>query len=308
MKDGVRIINCARGGVVNEQDLYDALVNKKVAGAALDVFEKEPVDSKHPLLGLDNVIFTPHLGASTTEAQENVALAVAEQVVDYLQKGLIRNAVNILSVSAELLPVIQPFLTLSEKMGSFLAQIYEGGLEGITIEYKGEVTHLALAPLGVAVLKGLLNPILEEPINEVKAPVVAKERGIEVKEIKSSDAGNFSSLIELKVKSGGHVTSLAGTLSSKKEPRIVSINGLELEVVPEGHLLLLTNDDKPGVIGSLGTLLGDNQVNVASMQLGRERPGGKAISVVGIDSPASRDLLNKIKKLSHVLSVKQIQL
>jgi len=308
MKDGVRIINCARGGIVNEQDLYDALVNKKVAGAALDVFEKEPVDPKHPLLGLDNVIFTPHLGASTTEAQENVALAVAEQVVDYLQKGLIRNAVNIPSVSAELLPVIQPFLTLSEKMGSFLAQIYEGGLEGITIEYKGEVAHLALAPMGVAVLKGLLNPILEEPINEVNAPVVAKERGIEVKEIKSSDAGNFSSLIVLKVKSGGHVTSLAGTLSGKKEPRIVNINGLELEVVPEGHMLLLTNDDKPGVIGSLGTLLGDNELNVASMQLGRERPGGKAISVVGIDSLASRDLLDKIKKLPHILSVKQIQL
>ncbi len=204
--------------------------------------------------------------------------------------------------------MIQPFLSLSEKLGTFLAQIYEGGLESVTIEYKGEVSNLSLAPMTVAVLKGLLNPILEEPINEVNAPVVAKERGIEVKETKSSDAGNFSSLIVLKVKSGGKNTSLAGTLYDKKEPRIVGINGFELEVVPDGSMLMLTNDDKPGVIGGIGTLLGNNQMNVASMHLGRERPGGKAISVVGIDSPASPELLEKIKKLPHILSVKYLQL
>jgi D-3-phosphoglycerate dehydrogenase len=308
MKDGVRIINCARGGVVQEQDLYEALLKKKVAAAALDVFEKEPVDPKNPLLTLENVIYTPHIGAATNEAQENVALAVAEQVVDYLVKGIVRNAVNIPSIPGELLPVIQPYLTLAGKLGAFLAQIYEGGLEAVTLEYKGEVANLSVAPMSVAVLKGLLNPILEEPINEVNAPVVAKERGIEVKEVRSTDAGNFSSLIVLKVKSGGKTTSVAGSLYNKREPRIVSIDGLSLEVIPEGSMLMLTNDDKPGVIGQLGTLLGDNEVNVARMQLGRERPGGKAISVVGIDAPASHELLAKIKRLPHVLSVKQIRL
>lgn len=308
MKDGVRIINCARGGIVHEKDLYEALVSKKVAAAALDVFEKEPIDPQNPLLTLDNVIFTPHIGASTTEAQENVALAVAEQVVDYLVKGIIRNAVNIPSVSSDLLPILQPFLNLSEKLGSFLAQILEGGLESVTLEYKGEVGNLSLAPMTVAVLKGLLNPILEEPVNEVNAPIIAKERGIEVKEVKSTDSGNFSSLVVITIRSGGRSTSVAGTLYKKKEPRIVSINGFSLEVIPEGYMLMLTNDDKPGVIGRIGTLLGDNQVNVASMQLGRECPGGKAISMVGIDSLPSEALLESIKKLPHIISVTSIKL
>ncbi|MBI3610029.1 MAG: phosphoglycerate dehydrogenase [Nitrospirae bacterium] len=308
MKDGVRIINCARGGIVNEKDLYEALVKGKVAGAAMDVFEQEPVDPENPLLTLDNVICTPHIGAATTEAQENVALAIAEQIADYLVRGLVRGAVNIPSVPADLLPKIQPYLVLAEKLGAFLSQSHEGGLEQLTIEYRGDVAGLITAPVTVAAVKGLLRPILEEPVNDVNAPIVAKERGIEIKEIKSAEAGEFTSLVVLRIKAGSREASVAGTLYNRKDPRIVEIDGLTLEVVPEGHMLMMINDDQPGVIGNIGRLLGDNQVNISRMQLGRERTGGRAISVVGIDSPVTPDLLAKLKKLPHVLSAKLIEL
>jgi len=308
MKDGVRIINCARGGIVNEKDLYDALVKGKVAGAAMDVFEQEPVDPKHPLLTLDSVICTPHIGAATNEAQENVALAIAEQIGDYLIRGVVRGAVNIPSVPADLLPKIQPYLGLAEKLGSFLSQSHEGGLEQLTIEYRGEVANLMTAPVTVAAIKGLLTPILQEPVNYVNAPIVAKERGIEIKEIKSAESGEFTSLMILKVKSKSSKASVAGTLYNRKDARIVEIDGLSMEVVPEGSMLLMINDDKPGVIGDIGRLLGDNQVNISRMQLGREHAGGKAISVVGIDAPVTQELLGKLKKLPHVLSTKLIKL
>ncbi|MBI3596777.1 MAG: phosphoglycerate dehydrogenase [Nitrospirae bacterium] len=308
MKDGVRIINCARGGIVNEKDLHEALVKGKVAGTAIDVFEQEPVDPKNPLLALDNVICTPHIGAATTEAQENVALAIAEQIADYLIRGVVRGAVNIPSVPVDLLPKIQPYLTLAEKLGAFLAQSHEGGLVQLTIEYRGEVAALTTAPITVAALKGLLTPILEEPVNYVNAPIVARERGIEIKEIKSAEAGEFTSLVVLTVKAGSKQATVSGTLYNRKDPRIVEIDGLSLEVVPEGHMLLMINDDQPGVIGNIGHLLGDNRINISRMQLGRERSGGKAISVVGIDSPVSPELLGKLKKLPHVLSAKLIEL
>ena len=308
MKDGVRIINSARGGIVNEKDLYDALVKGKVAGAAMDVFEQEPVDPKNPLLTLDTVICTPHIGAATNEAQENVALAIAEQIADYLIRGVVRGAVNIPSVPADLLPKIQPYLALAEKLGAFLSQSHEGGLEQLTIEYRGEVAALMTAPVTVAAIKGLLTPILEEPVNYVNAPIVAKERGIEIKEIKSAESGEFTSLVILKVKARASKASVAGTLYNRKDARIVEIDGLSMEVVPEGPMLLMINDDKPGVIGNIGRLLGDNQVNISRMQLGREHTGGKAISVVGIDSPVTPELLGKLKKLPHVLSAKLIKL
>ncbi len=308
MKDGVRIINCARGGIVNEKDLYDALVKGKIAGAAMDVFEQEPVDPKNPLLTLDTVICTPHIGAATNEAQENVALAIAEQIADYLIRGVVRGAVNIPSIPADLLPKIQPYLALAEKLGAFLSQSHEGGVEQLTIEYRGEVAGLMTAPVTVAAIKGLLTPILEEPVNYVNAPIVAKERGIEIKEIKSAEAGEFTSLVILKVKARGSKASVAGTLYNRKDARIVEIDGLSLEVVPEGHMLLMINNDKPGVIGNIGRLLGDNQVNISRMQLGREHAGGTAISVVGIDAPVTPELLGKLKKLPHVLSAKLIKL
>ncbi|MEW6409078.1 MAG: phosphoglycerate dehydrogenase [Nitrospirota bacterium] len=307
MKDGVRIINCARGGVINEKDLYDALVSGKVAGAALDVFEKEPPEGS-PLIGLNNVIFTPHLGASTTEAQENVAIAVAEQIVDYFIHGTVRNAVNIPSVAPDVLPKIKPFIELAEKLGSFESQIFEGGINQVTVEYRGEVAELDTAPLTIAVLKGLLTPILLETVNFVNAPFIARERGIEVKETKSSEAGNFVSLIGLKVLSGKKTGYVAGTLYNRRDPRMVQIDEFQVEAVPEGDMLVLSNNDKPGVIGNIGTTLGNNNINIARMQFGRERPGGRAISIVSVDTPVSEELLEKIKKLPNVISVKQIRL
>lgn len=307
MKDGVRIINCARGGIVNEKDLYDALVSGKVAGAALDVFEKEPPEN-NPLLTLDNFICTPHLGASTTEAQVNVAVAVAEQIVDYLVNGVVRNAVNVPSVAPDLLPKIQPYLGLAEKLGSFLAQVHESGINSVTVEYYGEVSELDSVPITTAVLKGMLGRVMEEAVNYVNAPFVAKERGIEVKETKSSDAGDYPSLIKVTVTSGKKTFAVSGALFVKRDPRLVQIDNYTLEVVPEGDMLVLMNNDKPGVIGAVGTLLGENKINIARMQFGRERPGGKAISVVSVDVMPGKDIMDKLKALPNVLSVRHVRL
>lgn len=309
MKDGVRIINCARGGIVHESDLADAVRSGKVAGVALDVFEQEPADPKNPLLGLDGVICTPHIGAATNEAQENVALAIAEQIADYLNRGVVRGAVNIPSVPPDLLPKIQPYLELAERLGLFVGQCHDGAAERLTVEFVGEVAGLMTAPIAVAALKGFLTPILEEPVNYVNAPIIATERGIEVKTVKGGESSDYTSLIRLSVENGAKKkkTSVAGTLYHKKDARIVEIDGFALEVVPEGEMLMLVNDDQPGVIGSIGMFLGENHVNISRMQLGRERPGGKAIAVVGIDAPLKTDLLAKLKKLSHIRSVKRIK-
>jgi len=307
MKEGVRIINCARGGIINETDLYDAIVSGKVAGAALDVFEKEPPEN-NPLLSLDNFICTPHLGASTKEAQENVAVAVAEQIVDYLIHGTIRHAVNFPSIPADQVARLQPYINLAEKLGGFAAQMFEGGVTEITIEYRADAAQINTAPVTIAAIKGFLNPILLETVNFVNAPVIAKERGIEVKETKSTDEGDYQSMIALRVKAKGKESYVAGTLFSKKDPRIVYIDDFKVEIVPEGELLLLYNNDKPGVIGNIGTLLGKNHINIARMHFGRERQGGMAISVVSIDAHASPQIIDQIKKLPNILSVKQISL
>ena len=261
MKPGVLLVNCARGGIINEQDLCDALRTKRVAAAAFDVFEEEPVKPDNPLLTLDNFICTPHIGAQTTEAQENVAIGIAEQIVDYFTKGVAKGAVNIPSVAPELLPRLQPFLTLAEKLGSLQTQLVQAGLERVTVEYSGEVTSLSIAPLTIAVLKGLLNPIMEHPVNYVNAPIVAKERGIEVKEIKSTDAGDFTSLIRVRVEAGKASHQVAGTLYHKKEARITEIDQFKVEVVPEGHMLLIHNVDRPEVIGMVEKVLDDRAIN-----------------------------------------------
>jgi D-3-phosphoglycerate dehydrogenase len=308
MKTGVRIVNCARGGIVDETALYDALVSGKVAGAAVDVFAKEPVDPDHPLLKLEGLICTPHVGAATMEAQEQVAVAVAEQIADYLVRGIIRNAANLPSVPAELLPTLQPYLVLAEKMGAFVAQLYEGGMQQVTVEYRGEVSEMNTAPLTVAMLRGLLNPIMENNVNYVNAPIIAKERGIEVKEVRTADAGNFNSLVALKVKTDRGTDKVAGTLFKKSEPRIISVNDIPLEVTPEGPMLVLVNNDQPGAIGAIGTLLGKNRVNISRMELGREAPGGRAISVIGIDTPVTTVLLDELRRLPQIVSAKQIRL
>jgi len=305
MKTGVRIINCARGGIINEQDLYEALKSGKVAGAALDVFEKEPPDG-NPLLTLDNLICTPHLGASTEEAQENVALAVAEQIADYLVHGTIRNAVNFPSIPSDQIPRLQPYITLAEKLGSFASQMFAGGAKEIVVEYHGDAAAVNTAPVTIAALKGYLTPILLETVNFVNAPFIAKERGIEVKEVKSSEAGDYQSMIAIRIKSADKEIYLAGTLFSKKDPRVILIDNFKVEIVPDDVLLLIYNNDKPGVIGNIGNTLGKNNINIARMHFGRESAGGMAISVVSIDSTPSAEVIDEVRKLPNILSVHQI--
>ncbi len=304
MKPGVLIVNCARGGIVNEADLLEALKTKRVAAAAFDVFDEEPCKADHPLLALDNFICTPHIGAQTTEAQENVAVGIAEQVVEYFTKGVAKGAVNIPSVPPDVLPRLQPYLTLAEKLGSLQVQLCEGGIERVTVEYNGEVAGLTVAPLTIAVLKGLLTPIMEHAVNYVNAPIVAKERGIEVKEVKSSDAGDFTSLIRVRVEAGKAAHQVAGTLYHKKDARVIEIDQFKVEVVPEGHMLLIHNIDRPGVIGMVGKVLGDHNINIVRMQCALEKRGGNALLIIGSDTDFPSTVLAQIKSSSNILSVK----
>jgi D-3-phosphoglycerate dehydrogenase len=294
MKDGVRIINCARGGIVNEKDLLEALESGKVAGAALDVFEKEPPPEDFALAKHPDMICTPHLGAATGEAQVNVATAVAEQIVDYLLRGTIRNAVNFPSIPADQMPKLSPYISLAEKLGSFASQVTEGGVTEVSVEYRGDASELNTEPVTIAALKGLLTPILEETVNFVNAPFIAKERGIEVKEVKSSESGDYQSMLVLRVKAGKAERSFSGTLFSRKDPRIISVDNFPVE------------NDKPGVIGNIGNFLGEHGINIARMHFGREAAGGKAISVVSIDTPVTQEQAAAIRKLPNILFVKQV--
>jgi len=307
MKKGVYIINCARGGIVSEKDLYDALVSGKVAGAALDVFEEEPTKNKE-LVGLENVICTPHLGASTDEAQINVAIAVAEQIADCLTKGEIRNAVNFPSVSAELLHVIQPYLDLAEILGKFQAQVVTGGINELIVEYSGTILDYNVAPLTISLLKGLLTPVLKDSINYINAPVVAKERGIKVVESKSSAVGDYTSLITVTLKTSTGTHCAAGALFGRQDPRIVQIDKFAVEVIPEGYMLVLSNYDRPGVIGNIGSTLGENDVNIARLHLSRDQVNNQALVVLSTDSAVSEAVLDKLRKLPHVISVIQLEM
>ncbi|MFA6413029.1 MAG: NAD(P)-dependent oxidoreductase, partial [Syntrophales bacterium] len=307
MKKGVFIINCARGGIISEKDLYDALVSGKVAGAALDVFEEEPTKNT-ALVGLENVICTPHLGASTDEAQVNVAIAVAEQIADYLTKGEIRNAVNFPSVSAELLLVIQPYLELAEKLGRFHVQLVQGAIEEVVIEYSGKILNYNVAPLTIAIIKGLLTPILKESVNFINAPVVAKERGIKVIEAKNSDMKDYTSLISLTIKTDKEKSHIAGALFGVQDPRIVQLNKFTLDVVPEGHMLVIFNYDRPGVIGNIGTTLGANQINIARLHLSREEADQEALVILSTDDSVPEEVITKLLNLPHVISVKELDM
>ncbi|GIW47544.1 MAG: D-3-phosphoglycerate dehydrogenase [Deltaproteobacteria bacterium] len=309
MKKGVILINCARGGIVNEGDLFEALRDGRVGGAALDVYEKEPPDRDNPLFTLeDNVVFTPHLGASTEEAQTKVSVAIAEQIVDFFLKGVVRNAVNMPSISLELLKVMKPYLTLAEKLGSFQGQICKSGVEEIQIEYSGEVADFNVAPLTIAALKGFLSPIMDIVVSYVNAPVIAREKGIKVVESKSSKSEDFTSLISIKVKTNREERLVAGTIFGKEEPRFVRVNGFSLDVIPEGCLIISENYDKPGFIGAMGTVLGKHGINIARMHLGRESIGGRAISFINVDSPVPEEVLEEISKLPNIISVTQVVL
>ncbi len=308
MKRGVRIINCARGGIVNEADLVWAVKEGIVAGAAFDVYEKEPPDADNPLFGVDEIILTPHLGASTLEAQENVAVAVSEQICDYLLDGTIRNAINVPSVPSELLVTLAPYISLGEKLGNFQGQILAGGIEEVTIEYSGDVVDLDVTPISIACVKGILSEVLDMNVNFVNASFVAQERGIRVIETKSSRSIDFASSITIKVKTKEGEELVEGALFGKREARIVRINKFFLDAIPEGFLLLLYNEDKPGVIGNVGCLLAENKINIARLHLGRQATGGQAVSVWNIDTPLSEELIGKITAIPSILSARLIEL
>lgn len=308
MKDGVRIINCARGGIVDEDDLAEAIKEGKVAGAAVDVYVEEPPGPDHPLVQLEQVVTTPHLGASTDEAQLNVSIAVAEQVRDYLVDGVIRYAVNAPSVSQDLLRELQPYLTLGEKLGSLHVQLLGRFPEEIQIEGGGDVAQYDIAPIALAVLKGVLSFALGDTVNYVNAPFIAQERGIKVVQSKSESAEDFASYIKVRVRTQGEEAEIEGALFGTNNPRIVRINDFYFEAVPEGHILVSYNRDVPGVVGALGSLLGDNGINIAGLELGREQAGGRAISFIHVDNAVPKEVMDKFRALPEVISSTAVKL
>ncbi len=306
MKKGVRIINCARGGIIDEVALKTAIDEGKVAGAAIDVFEQEPPQD-YALAVSENVVATPHLGASTEEAQVNVAIEVAEIVRDALLGKGIRNAANYPCLKPEECKIIEPYINLAEKLGSFSSQLVEGRIQELNISYYGEIAQHDLAPVTLAIAKGVLSPILQETVNFINAVSLAKERGIKINEVKSSKEVEFITLIQLEIKTDKESKKICGTLSSNKQPRIVKIDEYYVEFYPIGEMLFVRNWDRPGLIGNLGTLMGKHNINIAAMTFGRDEPGGKAISVLNIDSPVTAEVIEKIKKTENILAVKVIK-
>ncbi|MBB1093794.1 phosphoglycerate dehydrogenase, partial [Rhodopseudomonas palustris] len=304
MKKGVRIINCARGGLVDEQALAEALKSKQVAGAAFDVFSEEPATT-NVLFGLPNVICTPHLGASTTEAQENVALQVAEQMSDYLLSGAITNAVNFPSITAEEAPKLKPFIELAEKLGSFAGQLTDSGITKVTITYEGHVAEMKIKALTSAVLSGLLRPMLGD-INVVSAPVIAKERGMVVDEVVRAAESDYESLITLKVATEKQERSVSGTVYADGKPRLVDIKGIRVDAEFGKSMIYVTNEDKPGFIGKFASLLGDAKVNIATFNLGRHSQGGDAIALVEVDGPVPAEVIAQVQALPPVKQAKAL--
>ena len=303
-RKGVRIINCARGGLIDELAVRDLLISGHIAGAGFDVFVEEPAKD-NVLFGAPNLVCTPHLGASTLEAQENVALQVAEQMSDYLNTGAVVNSLNMPNVSAEDAPRLAPYLKLAENLGSFAGQLTETGVKAISVEYEGAVAALNVKPLTQAVLTGLLRPQLEA-VNMVNAPIIARERGVDVAEVKHERDSDYQTQITVTVTTERRTRAVSGTLFGGSKPRLVNIKGIEIEGEFAPHMLYITNEDKPGFIGRLGALLGDSKVNIATFHLGRDRQGGEAIALVSVDSAISPDLLGKIAALEGVTQAKAL--
>jgi len=308
VRPGVRIINCAQGGLIDEEALLEALQEKRVAGAALDVFAKEPPDRDHPLLSREDVIFTPHLRTATLDAQTNVARQVAGQIVAFLLRGEVENAVNVPSLNAELLTVMRPYLTLAEKLGRFQAQYRAKGLHKITLRYAGSVTDYPLQPLTVAALKGLLTPMLGEQVNFVNASHLARERGITVVEAKYSVSDGFSNLVELEVETTDGTHTVSGALFGEHDIRLVRIDGFPVEAVPEGYILVLRNHDRPGVVGFIGKVLGEAGVNIAMMNLSRRKIDGQAVSLLTIDDEIPEAVLETLRNDDYIVAADQVKL
>jgi D-3-phosphoglycerate dehydrogenase / 2-oxoglutarate reductase len=303
-KKGVRIINCARGGLVVEADLKTAIESGHVAGAALDVFLEEPA-KQNPLFGMDQVITTPHLGAATSEAQENVAVQIAEQMADFLLTGAVSNALNMPSVTAEEAPKLRPYMKLAQQLGSFAGQLTHSGLKEVTIEYEGHVAELNTRPLTASALAALLAPMLDS-VNMVNAPVLARERNIEVTEIKHDRPGDYQSMMRLAVTTDNRTRDVCGTLFGGDKPRIVEIKGIRIEAELGRHMLYTTNEDKPGFIGRLGSLLGEAGVNIATFHLGRSAPGADAIALIEVDQALSDALLAQVRQIPGVVQAEAL--
>jgi D-3-phosphoglycerate dehydrogenase len=302
-RPGVRLINCARGGLVVEADLLAALESGHIAGAALDVFAVEPARD-NPLFASERVVVTPHLGASTSEAQENVALQVAEQIADFLLTGAVTNALNMPSVSAEEAPRLRPYMKLAEQLGSFAGQLTREGLTRVTIEYEGQAAELNTRPLTALALAGLLRPALDS-VNLVNAPLIARERDIEVTEVKHDRPGDYHTLVRLSVTTDRRTRNVAGTLFGDK-PRLVEIKGIRVEAELGRHMLYVTNEDKPGFIGRLGTILGAAGVNIAVFHLGRLAPGGDAVALIEVDQPLDEALLAAVRSIPGVVQAEAL--
>jgi D-3-phosphoglycerate dehydrogenase / 2-oxoglutarate reductase len=305
MKDGVRLVNCARGGIINEADLYDGLKSGKVGGAAFDVFEVEP-NTKSPLLELDHFIATPHLGASTVEAQRKVSEDICRQVSDYLLKNTIDGALNFPRVDSGSVERYGHFVDLAARLATFLVQICDGRMQTVSVRYSGEVSEMNLNYLSSVIVRSLLVPVLREGVNLVNAMHVAKQRGIRILETRVPAPENFTNLIVIELKTDLETHRVSGTVFTDKLPRIVEIDGYPLEVVPRGNMIFFTNNDQPGVIGAIGSVLGKSNVNIAGMYLGREHEGGKALALLLVDTIVEKGVIDQLRQMPNILSAKTV--
>ncbi len=308
MKKGVRIINCARGGIVDEKALADAIVSGKVAGAALDVFVEEPPPASHPLLKLDSVVATPHLGAATDEAQVQVSIDIAQQVADFLINGTIASAVNIPAVSPKELEVIGPHLSLGDKLGRLAAQLISDAPKALTVAFGGEASNLKPDAVTAAVLKGLMSGFLDEELNLVNAPFIARERGIKVSETRSREVTDFMNTLTVRVTTASGEHEVSGAVLGNRALRLIRIDGHRVESVPEGYFLMLHNRDVPGVVGAVGTMLGQSGINIAGLELDRDRVGGTALSLIEVDGPVPDQILDKLKTIPAITSAVLLKL
>jgi D-3-phosphoglycerate dehydrogenase len=307
VKKTARVINCARGGIIDEKALVKALKEGKIAGCALDVFEEEPLSGDSPLLQFDNCIVTPHLGASTSEAQVNVAIEIAGTVRDaLLGKGII-NAANFPSIDAEAYKVLEPYINLALRLGKFTGQLVNGRIKGAKITYNGIMTNYKVVPVTLSFVNGLLTPILGETVNYINALDLAKERAIDVQEIISNKNEEFVNSIKTEITTDKETLNVWGTLSGNLQPRIVRINDVYVEAVPNDYMLFINNADKPGLIGAIGTILAEANVNIAGISLGREAQNGVAVSVVNVDSKVPDDAIKKLRATKGVLYIKLLK-
>lgn len=308
MKDGVRVVNVARGGIIDERALLEGIKSGKIVGSGIDVHEQEP-SYNNPLFDLEETVVTPHLGASTNEAQENVGVSIAKQVLCALEGEVVPNAINLPTLNRDELKAIKPYLELMEKLGKIYYQLYSSPIDMVDINYHGSISNQDVEMITVAFIKGLLEPVIKERVNYVNARLIAKKRGIVVNESKYSENYNgYTDLVKVKIRSKDYVFTLSGNLSTKKEGRLVEILGYEVDVMPSEHMIIIQNKDIPGVIGHIGTLLGNENVNIASMQVGRRNIGEEALMLLNVDNNVSNETLKKVKTIDNVLSSKKVRL